>query len=75
MDARSSDADGRRLVVVSESSYSRDVNTKFANAALGVLSLEPAIFPDMRMTGSTWMGEIGECPSARPHPMPGAPSA
>ena len=45
------DASGK-LVVISESVTSADVNTKFRNSGSPVLSLEPALFDDLAMTGS-----------------------
>jgi hypothetical protein len=49
----SASANGKALVVISESVTSGDVNTKFRDVFTGVMVLESALFDDMRMTGTT----------------------
>jgi hypothetical protein len=55
-----SDADGKSVVVISESCYSGDVNTKFRDVTVPVISFEPAVFDDMRLTGPTWATDYGD---------------
>lgn len=45
------DANGQDLVVVSETVTSGNIGTKLTNVAVPVLSLEPSILDDLRMTG------------------------
>jgi CSLREA domain-containing protein len=54
----SSDANGKIVVVISESVTSTKVNTKFRDVAVGVLSLEPALFDDMMMTTAANLGTV-----------------
>lgn len=49
--AVSADANGRTLVVVSESVQSADVASKFISAATPIVALEPKQFRDLKMTG------------------------
>jgi hypothetical protein len=49
----SADANGRALIVVSETVTSGDVGTKFTNAAVPLISCEPAILDDLKMTGTS----------------------
>jgi CSLREA domain-containing protein len=53
------DALNKDVVVISESVASADVNTKFRDVRVGVVSLEPAIFDDMQMTGSNFKEDFG----------------
>jgi fibronectin type 3 domain-containing protein len=45
------DANGQDLVVVTETVTSGNIGTKLTNVAVPVLSLEPSILDDLRMTG------------------------
>jgi hypothetical protein len=47
------DATGIDLVVVTETVTSGNVNTKFTNVTTPVLSMEPSILDDLKMTGTT----------------------
>jgi CSLREA domain-containing protein len=49
----SGSATGKRVVVISESVTSTDVNTKFRDVSTGTVVLENALFDDMRMAGPT----------------------
>ena len=51
-------ASGKQMVVVSASVTSSKVNTKFRDVTNGVVSMENAIFDDMKMTG-TASGQFG----------------
>jgi hypothetical protein len=53
------DANGKVAVLVSESVTSGSVGSIFAASAVPVLSLEPAIFDDMNMTGPTSNTDLG----------------
>ena len=44
---------GKRVVVISESVTSTDVNTKFRDVSTGTVVLENMFFDDMRMAGLT----------------------
>ncbi len=54
--ATSSDASGKVLVLISESVTSTSVNTKFKSVTVPVMVLEPNLYDDMKMTGSTNFG-------------------
>jgi hypothetical protein len=54
------DSNGRGLVVISESVNPSDVGTKFTNAAVPMLVLEPVSFRDLKMTGGTWGTDKGD---------------
>jgi hypothetical protein len=56
--ASSSDANGKVLVIISESVTSSTVNSKFKHVTVPVMVLEPLIYDDMCMTGSTNNGAI-----------------
>ena len=58
--AKSTDATGKALVLISESVTSGDVNAKFRTVTVPVLSLENAIFDDMGMTGTVNGTDYGE---------------
>ena len=51
--ATTADATGKRIVIVSESVTPANVNTKYRTVAVPVLMLEPQLFDDMGMTGTT----------------------
>jgi hypothetical protein len=53
-------AAGKRLVVLSESSAPADVGSKLTSLAVPVLALAPAIFDDLKMTGTTQNTDFGE---------------
>ena len=57
--AQTADANGKALVVISDSVASADVNTKFRDTTTPVLCLENALFDDMRMTGTTSGTDFG----------------
>jgi RHS repeat-associated protein len=57
--AVSADANGKGLVVISESCPSADVNSKFRDVVVPVAVLEPQIFDDMLMTGPTLNIDFG----------------
>jgi DNA-binding protein YbaB len=52
-------AAGKKLIVVSESVESADVGSKLTTLAVPVLALEPALFDDMKMTGTTQKRDFG----------------
>jgi hypothetical protein len=54
------DADGKSVVVISESTLSTDVGTKLRHVSVPVLSLEPALFDDLKMTGPLWLVHYGD---------------
>jgi DNA-binding protein YbaB len=56
----SADANGRTLIVISESIQADDVNTKFTNAAVPMLICEPTTFRDLKMTGGVWQTDKGD---------------
>ena len=51
--SQSSDANGKDLVVISSTTLSSNVNTKFRDVAVPVLVWESFLFDDMQMTGAT----------------------
>ncbi len=57
---KTSDADGRDLIVISESTLSKDLIGKFRNTAVPMLVLEPALWNNFGMTGSVWQTDFGE---------------
>ena len=57
------DADGMRIVVISETSLSSLIQDNFRTTTTPVLALEPAVWDDLAMTGSAWesvAGDIGD---------------
>ncbi|MBM7844618.1 Calx-beta domain-containing protein [Herpetosiphon giganteus] len=52
-DAQSSDANGKKLIVVSSTVTSGNVTTKFLHADVPVLVWDMALFDDMKLTGAT----------------------
>jgi DNA-binding protein YbaB/chitodextrinase len=56
----SADANGRALVLISESVEPADVGTKFTNAKVPMLVCEPVSFRDLKMTGGTWQTDKGD---------------
>jgi len=56
----SSDANGKTVVVISESVLSGNVNTKFRATAAGVVVNEPFLFDDMNMTTASNLGTSNE---------------
>ncbi len=52
-DSSAADATGRDLVIISSTSDSEEVNSKFRDVAVPVIVNEPWIFDDMGMTGPT----------------------
>jgi len=50
--ATSADATGKTLVVISSTIISSNVNTKFTNVNVPVLTWEPGILDDLKMTGT-----------------------
>src|SRR6185295_11109312 len=57
--AVTADANGKGLVVISESCPSADVGSKFRDVAVPVVVLEPQIYDDMLMTGPTLNVDFG----------------
>lgn len=57
--ATSADAQGKALIVISESVASGDVNTKFRDSAVPVICLEPALFDDFRLAGTVDGADYG----------------
>jgi hypothetical protein len=51
--ATASSASGKTVVVISESVSSGAVAAKFRDVSTGVLSMEPGIYDDLKMTGTT----------------------
>ena len=51
--SQAGDATGKQLVVISSTVNSADVNTKYRNTAVPVLTWEPRILDDLGMTGLT----------------------
>lgn len=49
--AQTEDADGKDLIVISETAHSTRVNTKFSFEAVPIICLEPRLFDDLGMTG------------------------
>jgi len=60
VDSQTSQATGRAVIVVSESSLSTDINTKFRDVATPVVTMEPEIYDSMNMTAAGWGTEIGD---------------
>jgi len=54
------DAQGRALVVISESVSSEDVRTKFRDTSVPVFLSEPSLLDDMGMTGPSWAKDFGD---------------
>jgi hypothetical protein len=54
------DANGRGLVVISESVNPSDVGTKFLNSTVPMVVCEPVSFRDLKMTGGTWGTDKGD---------------
>ena len=54
------DANGRALIVISESVDPNDVGTKFVNAVVPMVVCEPVSFRDLKMTGGTWGTDKGD---------------
>ncbi len=51
--SQTSDANGKDLVVISSTSNSGDVNTKFRDTTVPLMTWESFLFDDMQMTGAT----------------------
>jgi hypothetical protein len=60
VDLQGHSAEGRSLVVVSESATSSNIGSKLSYTATPVVSLEPAIFDELKMTGPTWTVAYGD---------------
>jgi len=61
--AASADAQGKALILISESVTSTDVNTKFRDGTVPVICLEPALFDDFRMAGTVQNTDFGQTAS------------
>jgi hypothetical protein len=61
--ATTADAQGKALIVISESVTSGDVNTKFRDSAVPVICLEPALFDDFRLAGTVQNTDYGQAAS------------
>jgi hypothetical protein len=59
-----SGATGAAIVTVSESVSSVDVGTRLTALAKPVVSLEPSLFDDLKMTGPTWLRDYGDTQGA-----------
>ncbi len=59
VNSQTSQATGKAVIVVSDSSLSTDINTKFRNVATPVLTMEPDIYDDMQMTAAGLGTELG----------------
>lgn len=57
--ATSADAQGKALIVISESVTSGNVNTKFRDSAVPVICLEPALFDDFKLAGAVDGADYG----------------
>ncbi|GIV33216.1 MAG: hypothetical protein KatS3mg031_0751 [Chitinophagales bacterium] len=51
--AQPADANGKELIVISSTSLSTDINTKFTNVNVPLLNWEPALSDDLKMTSSS----------------------
>jgi len=58
-DAKSEDAVGKDLVILSESARSREVGTKFRAVPVPVICSEPWLFRHLGMTGHTRKADFG----------------
>ena len=58
--AVSSDASGKALVIISDSVTSGNVNIKFRDVAVPVMTWEPALLDDMMMTGTAYGTNSGD---------------
>ncbi|MGJ3251409.1 MAG: hypothetical protein ACFE0J_09795, partial [Elainellaceae cyanobacterium] len=56
---KSNDANGQDLVVISESVKSNKIGSKFTKADVPVITMEPYVFDDMKMTGSKAGSDYG----------------
>jgi len=69
------DANGKDFVIISSTVLSSDVNTKFRNVTIPVITWESYLFDDMYMTGTTQGTSYGEYTNnqqytiATPHPI------
>jgi hypothetical protein len=52
-------AAGRKLVLISETVTSTDVNTKLTSASIPIVNYEPALFDDLGMTGAAFGTDEG----------------
>jgi hypothetical protein len=57
------DATGKSVIVVSESSQSSKIASKYRNVTIPVVALEVAIWDDMSMTGANWQTDFGDAPN------------
>jgi len=55
-----SDANGKDLVIISDSVTSGNVNTKFRDVAVSVINWEPSLYDDMMMAGTTFGTNYGD---------------
>ena len=56
---RTEDANGKALIILSESARSKEVNTKFSDVAVTVICSEPWLFHELGMTGQTKKVDFG----------------
>ena len=56
---KTEDADGKALVLLSESARSKEIKTKFRDVAVPVICSEPWLFHDLGMTGQTKKLDFG----------------
>ncbi len=54
------DAAAYGLVVVSESTESRDVGIRLTDSRVPMVVMEPALFPFLKMTGPVWQSDFGD---------------
>lgn len=60
IDSQTAQASGKTVVVISESSWSEDILDKYRSVAVPVVSLEPAVWDDMGLTGTSWQTDFGD---------------
>ncbi len=57
---QAADANGKALVVISESTASSNIGNRLSDVAVPMLVMEPALFDDLGMTGLTWQTDFGD---------------
>jgi len=57
--AQAADADGKDLVIISESVLAKEINSKFRNVAAPIICSEPWLYDDFGMTGDTKFQDFG----------------
>ena len=79
IDAQSTDADKKDLVIISESVLAKEINSKFRDVEAPIICSEPWLYDDLGMTGETKFQDFGRrgkqkdiSVSADGHPMAAA---